>query len=252
MKKFEEYMALADSFHQEVFHEAVELCYSVNAIADIKIALEAILAFHNAREYFNFNLLEYETKEYNLFSGLLNVLGRDGFDVVLACMVKNALYTQFEEAGIDSQVYYFEFVGNPKACNILNEQFRGMGGIALDPKKGKVVKIKVPVEFNGELPAYFRESFKHSTLCLFGEILQSNFSNILKKMDAKLLDLYEQEAQYFNLDENDDVMRAVTILSVADIIAAAYLTNQRYNKFLNLLSGISFRNYVKDRRIELI
>ena len=251
MKKFEEYMALADSFHQEVFHEAVELCYSVNAIADIKIALEAILAFRKAREYCNFDLLEYEIKEYNLLSGLLNVLGRDGFDVVLACMVKNALYTQFKEAGIDSQVYCFEFLGNPKACKVLNEKFSGMGGIVLECEKGKVVKIEVPVELNGELPAYFRESFGHSTLCLLAELIQSNLSNILKEMDAKLIDLYEQEAQFFKVDENDDIMRAVTVLSVADIIANAYFTTQGYDMFVNVFSEEAFLNYVRANRISL-
>ena len=91
-----------ETFNKQVFLNSVNLCTKVDAIKDVRVAIEACLHLTEAKPDFNMEMVANDVTEYNLFNGLLHVLDRKKFLVVLGFLIQNTLVSELNRFGIES------------------------------------------------------------------------------------------------------------------------------------------------------
>ena len=107
-----------ETFNKQVFLNSVNLCTKVDAIKDVRVAIEACLHLTEAKPDFNMEMVANDVTEYNLFNGLLHVLDREKFLVVLGFLIQNTLFSELNSFGIESDPFHIKFEGEEKVSAI--------------------------------------------------------------------------------------------------------------------------------------
>lgn len=240
---------LGNSFYNELFARSVELCSAIPAINDIRTAIDICLHLDDAKEYCNFNALSIDTAEYNAMAGMLHILGRDSFALFLGAITKKALHVELDDAGVDSNAYRIEFIGNETVCSILNKEFSNCGVVLSENDVSGLITVKIPVTWDENLPEYLVDALAMHGQDCFVEAITGTLSECMQLMEDDLQKLVEQEIARFGGDKNNRLEKAVAVLRVAEELGSTYFMLRKFDRFWNCFLSPMFKTCIADELV---
>lgn len=222
-----------ETFNKQVFLNSVNLCTKVDAIKDVRVAIEAYLQLTEAKPDFNMEMVANDVTEYNLFNGLLHVLDREKFLVVLGFLIQNTLVSELESFGIESDPFHIKFEGEEKVSAILNNRFNTFIWCSRKYSDNEIfINVQLPPFL--QLPDHLLDAIRDGGIHIFCDNVSKYFPDWIKTKNINLKRAYDDELKCFSAAELNDVVRARIILELTKSIASSYLFEKGFSKVFGI------------------